>query len=114
MRNRYVQFAGDGIRVNAGNVFAGVCIFAARTVIGHVEAEQIGGIFRHHVPTPDFGVGYVIGHGCRGGKVDAGGDVIFRFGVEIAGFKFERIARHQQIVKAQAKSVFPGFVGFRA
>ena len=88
MRNRHIQFAGDGVGVNAGNVFTCVSIFAACAVIGHVETEQVGGIFRHHVPAPDFGIGNVIGHGCRSGEVNTGGDVIFCFGVEIAGFKF--------------------------
>ncbi|MNS56303.1 hypothetical protein D3C72_891590 [compost metagenome] len=114
LRHRYVQFAGDGIRVNAGDVFARIGVFPARAVVGHIQAEQISRVFRHHVPAPDFGVGYVIGHGGGGRKVDGGGDVIFCLGVEVAGFELQFIVGKHQVVKAQAKTVLLRFVGFRA
>ncbi|MNS52503.1 hypothetical protein D3C72_852200 [compost metagenome] len=111
--HRDVQFAGHGVRVDAGDVLAGVGIFATRAVVGHIQAEQVSGVFRHHVPAPNFGIRYVIGHGRRGGKVDGGGNVIFRFGVEVAGFELQLVVGKHQIVKAQTKAVLLRFVGFR-
>ncbi len=114
MRHRDIQLAGDGVRVNAGDIFARVGIFSARAVVGDVEVEQAGCVGCHHVPAPDFGVRYVIGHGSRRRKIHGGGDVIFRVGVEIAGFELQRVVGEQQIVKTQPKTELLGFVSFRA
>ncbi len=113
MRHRNIQLTGHGVRVNARNVLARISVFTARAVIGHVEVEQVGRVFRHHVPAPDFGVRDVIGHGGRCRKIDGGGDVVFGFGIKVAGFELQRIVGEHQIVKAQTKTVLLGFVGFR-
>ena len=76
LRHRNVQLAGDGIRVDAGDVLARIGVFPARAVIGQVEVEEVGRVFCHHVPAPDFGVRNVIRHGGRGGKIDGGGDIV--------------------------------------
>ena len=91
MRHRDIQLAGDGVRVDAGDIFTRVGIFPARAVVGHVEVEQAGGVGCHHVPAPDFGIWYVIGHGSGRRKIDGGRDVIFCFGVEVAGFELQRV-----------------------
>ena len=113
MRHRDIQLAGDGVRVDAGDVFARVGIFPARAVVGHVQVEQAGRVGCHHVPAPDFGIWYVIGHGGGRRKIDGSGDVIFRFGVEVAGFELQRVVGEQQIVKTQPKTELLGFVSFR-
>ena len=113
MSDRNIQGTGNGIRVNAGDIFPGIGVFAAGTVIGHIKAKQISGIFRHHIPAPDFGVRDVIRHSCRRREIDGRGDIIFRFGIKVAGFKFQSIIGQHQVIKTQPKTVLLSFVSFR-
>ncbi|MNZ86434.1 hypothetical protein D3C78_1052540 [compost metagenome] len=49
----------------------------------------------------------------RGSKINGRRDVVFSFGIEVAGFEFQLIVGQHQVVKAQTKTVLLCFVGFR-